>query len=613
METTDEIVGRLRQHPTSSGLDEHSLKLIASRAEIVNVDAGELLHRSGESVDRILLIDSGRLRLEVVVGETNTPVSYLSAEQQFGLLSVFKDFAAPVDLVADTPSTVLAISRTDVRALSDRLPLWRRNLVHALGLNAQALLPSGTSSRKTHRTSALIHFRPQTRIITRELARRLGTSGTAVVLYTDEPASIEFPSDHVTVKSIASSSEICLAISNIKAQQNQSDPTHVIFALSVDSASVALDPLLDVCDRAYALAQPNHTSTSEDWFRHIRDARQNTQNVRRVLCLSAEESVAPLEPNRSAESIEEIKVHLPEQGASERLVQLGISRLLHDACGVRLGIALGGGAARGMAHLGVLQTLEEAGIFCDAIAGTSVGAMVGIVHAGGIAPEAAARCFANDLTPSPIEQKIPGGDGLYLLRKYRTQGWDSMLRVYLHDWCLEQLPIPVTSVSVDLVSGQQVHACAGDAVHAILDSINLPGLSPPICRDGKALVDGGVLNVLPADVLVQNYKCDYVIAVDVGSKLSEEFVGNRPDTATSEMNTPGIFQTLMRSMNVQNRDLRNIRSCVSDITIEPHVENTDAEDFKHAVEIAAIGREAANEMLPSLREQLSRIHPALLL
>ncbi|MGI9326554.1 MAG: patatin-like phospholipase family protein, partial [Pseudomonadales bacterium] len=196
-----------------------------------------------------------------------------------------------------------------------------------------------------------------------------------------------------------------------------------------------------------------------------------------------------------------------------------------------------------MAHLGVLQALDNAGIVVDAVSGTSAGAMVGTFYAAGVPPEEASEDFARDLQPSRVESRVPRGDVLYLLRKYRRNEWDGMLRPYLHDWQLQQLLTPVTTVSVDLVSGSQQAKDRGDAIQAILESINLPGLSPPICRDAMALVDGGVLNNVPADVLV-NRGADFVIAVDVGSQLPHEFSRLRDDTPSKKVRPPNAFETL---------------------------------------------------------------------
>ena len=140
----------------------------------------------------------------------------------------------------------------------------------------------------------------------------------------------------------------------------------------------------------------------------------------------------------------------------------------------------------------------------------------------------------------------------------------------------------------------------------ILESINLPGLSPPICRDGMALVDGGVLDVLPADVLV-NAGMEFVIGVDVGSRFALEFAGNRPDTPTEQMRTPTAYQTVVRAMNVQARSIKAVGSQPADFIIEPDVSGIDATDFQRSVEIAAVGEGAARAVINDIQEKLRRL------
>ena len=205
----------------------------------------------------------------------------------------------------------------------------------------------------------------------------------------------------------------------------------------------------------------------------------------------------------------------------------GMERLVHDLRGVRIGVALGGGAARGMSHLGVLKALEQNGIVVDMIAGTSAGAMTGVLYAAGLDPDYNADQFATDLRPSWIFRHMPRGNHWYLLYKYRLGHFDPMLRKYLHDWRLEQLAVPCLSVTVDLVGGKSVVRERGDAVHAILESINLPVLSVPIFRDGQALIDGGLVNNIPADVLV-SMGCNFVIAVSVTAKMETSSATSRP-------------------------------------------------------------------------------------
>ena len=261
-----------------------------------------------------------------------------------------------------------------------------------------------------------------------------------------------------------------------------------------------------------------------------------------------------------------------------KVLSNGMERLVHDLRGVRIGVALGGGAARGMSHLGVLKTLEQNGIVVDMIAGASVGAMVGIVYCAGFDCDYSAGRFAADLKlPWPFRM-LPSGGYWYLMYKYRRNGFDPMLRKYLFDWKLEQLPLPCLAVTVDLVSGQALVRDRGDAVQAILESINLPVLSPPICRSGQALVDGGLVDNIPADLLAGG-GCNFVIAASVTAKIENQFGRNHPDTPTSRMRAPSALQTLLRSLQVQNHDLNAIGVQSAEITIEPDVTRFDLAEF----------------------------------
>src|SRR5262249_4839259 len=118
----------------------------------------------------------------------------------------------------------------------------------------------------------------------------------------------------------------------------------------------------------------------------------------------------------------------PNQGT---LLHHGLERIVHHLRGIQIGLALGGGAARGMAHLGVLKALERHGIYIDMLAGTSAGAMTGTLYAAGLDPEAITRYFTTDLQPPWFFRQLPGGGYWYLLYKYGRHKFDAMLRKYL--------------------------------------------------------------------------------------------------------------------------------------------------------------------------------------
>ncbi len=284
----------------------------------------------------------------------------------------------------------------------------------------------------------------------------------------------------------------------------------------------------------------------------------------------------------------------------------GFERLVHLVRGIQIGVALGGGAARGMAHLGVLKALEESGVTVDMMAGTSAGAMTGTLYSAGLDPDYLIGAFVQDLTPNWFFRNVPRGDQWFLLYKYRLGRFDPMLRKYLDDLHIEQLTVPMHTVTVDLIGGESVVRSAGDAVHGILESINLPVLSKPINRPGQALVDGGLINNIPADVLVAK-GCNFVIAVSVTAKMDRVFARNRPDTPFAKMRSASTIQTILRSFLVQSTSVNAIGVQPADFVIEPDVSGFELTEFSRTDELAAIGEQATRKSIPQILQLLNRL------
>jgi predicted acylesterase/phospholipase RssA len=297
----------------------------------------------------------------------------------------------------------------------------------------------------------------------------------------------------------------------------------------------------------------------------------------------------------------------PNQG---KLLQQGVERIVHHLRGVQIGLALGGGAARGMAHLGVLKALEQHGIYVDMLAGTSAGAMVGGIYAAGFDPAFATDCFKNDLLPPWYFRQFPGGGYWYLLCKYRFRQFDPMLRKYLDGLRMEQLVIPVTMISVDLVDGVPLVRDRGDATQNILESINLPPLSLPIVEPDRAIVDGGLLNNVPANVLVAK-GCNFVIASTVTAKLEKDFMGIRSKKSPGPGRFAASIQVVMRQNMIQSHSMNAVGVQPADVVIAPDVTSFDISEFTRADEMAVIGAEAANASILRLKAMLSKLDPKL--
>jgi NTE family protein len=504
---------------------------------------------------------------------------------------------------------VLQITTDDALRLMEEFPLWKRQLADSVGLWQSERLKR---ERPRLHAVGMLHLSPDSRSIVRAVVKRLERLGESVAVFTDRPET--FRDTTGSVESVLDENQQLLDENSLRNRiAKYRDRDRILLCLDVTRMDPQLTALFcRALDRVYWFAKPQQAEALEALLTSIvADKPRLVENMRCVWITEEQQPVAPLAAGVTDRVERDFKCRLPQNDASPTChEERGIAHLVHDLRQVKLGIALSGGAAHCMAHLGVLKALENAGVVVDAISGTSAGAMTGIVYAAGLSPDEAAESFAHDLTPSLVERWLPRGDLFYLLRKYRRREWDGMLRAYLHDWQLQQLLTPVSAVAVDLVSGNQHVRDRGDAVQAIVESINIPGLSPPICREGMAIVDGGVLNNVPADQLVSR-GADFVIAVDVGAQLPEEFSKLGKDTPHKKRHTPSAFATLFRSLSVQSHQMNTLGAQPADFRIEPDVSRFALSDFRSAVEIARVGQETTERTIDELCEALKKLDPSL--
>jgi len=275
----------------------------------------------------------------------------------------------------------------------------------------------------------------------------------------------------------------------------------------------------------------------------------------------------------------------------------------------RLGLALSGGGVRGLAHIGVLKVLTEAEIPIHVITGTSAGGLIGALYAAGLSPqqiEEEALRMASPRRLLPLLNRSLPFRGLLSAQKV-TEYLESLLG----DITFDQLRIPLAVVAVDLVTGQKVVLNEGRVVDAVRATTALPGLISPLERDGQLLVDGGLLDNLPADV-ARRMGTERVVAVDIStddisvSSLMEE-LRRRPFIPES---LAEMADVLWRSLVVMMRDVnrRSIEEARPELLIRPAIPTgvTVLTGLGRAAEVIAAGEEAMRAALPRLRELLGQ-------
>lgn len=302
-----------------------------------------------------------------------------------------------------------------------------------------------------------------------------------------------------------------------------------------------------------------------------------------------------------------------------------------------IGLALGSGSARGWAHIGVIRALTEAGLEADYVAGASIGAAVGAVYASGDldALEDVALELDWRQVASFFDAVLPKS-GLIDGKKL-----SAFIRHHVKETRIEELPLPFCAIATDLETGEEVAIREGDIIEAVRASFSIPGILTPVRWNGRTLVDGGLVNPVPVNVL-RDMGAEFVIAVDlshgvVGRKMARDRTAPpkpaaRESRVTEARNRiaralrtrmarvglpaldqitrwrsrerlPSIFDVMITSLNIMEAFITKSRleADPPDLLIQPKVGHIRSLEFHRAEEAIAEGYREARERLRTVR------------
>lgn len=243
-----------------------------------------------------------------------------------------------------------------------------------------------------------------------------------------------------------------------------------------------------------------------------------------------------------------------------------------------IGLALSGGAARGIAHIGVLKYLEEQQVKPCCLAGTSAGSIVGALYCFGKSPDEMIKVAEKISWKDLVKLSIPK---LGLIKSSKLL---EILTDYIGDMDFADLKIPLMINAVDLLSGEEVVMTEGSVVEAVQASCSIPGIFTPVKRNDQLLVDGGLLDNVPVTVMKER-DLDFLIAVDVGAqKPLQKEPGN-------------IFEVLMQSFDIIRRQQDMIAHKHADLIIEPELGDIALWDVNKIDLLVERGYDAAKEAL----------------
>nr|WP_246540842.1 patatin-like phospholipase family protein [Mycobacterium spongiae] len=548
------------------GVADKQLDQLLTAIDRHHVPADEWLFHVGDPSDAIYIVDSGRF---AAVGADGQIIRVMASGDSIGDLGVIAGAARSAGVRALRDGVVWKIAADTFTKVLARAPRLQSAMLQAMAGMLQESRSASISQRP--RVIGVLSTGDTAAIPTADaIVTRLGSYGRAAVVAPPVDATAEVPS----------------------------------YAYLVEAFS-------EVLDRA---------ERDNDWVLVVAD-RGSGDNWRRFVAAQGDRLVVLVDQPRPPDSFELVSqgpVHLVTcmveadsiwwdvlaPVSHHRADDDGMGALARRIAGRSLGLVMAGGGVRGLAHLGVYEELTRAGIVIDRFGGTSIGAIAAAAFALGMNPEAAIA-VALELTT----QSNPLGDlAVPVVALTRGGRFDRLLEKLLGNSLIEHLEKEFFCISADLISGDQVIHRRGRVADAVRASISIPGLLPPVQRGDQILVDGALVNNLPADVMCADPDGE-VICVDLRRRFEPStgfdllpsilrppgFV--RRVLTGADVGLPSLPETLLRSMDFSSgsRNLHEFPRVAA--VIEPDVTEIGMLNFKQVEAAMDAGRTATRMAL----------------
>ena len=569
-------------------LDEAALRELEAALETVWVRSGDTIFRQGDPGDALYILVSGML--EVLVersGEAPHTVAELGRGESFGEMALVENEPRTATVRAIRDSQVARLARADFERLlalhpQAMLPVITRKLVSIF----RRQIAGKSASGRALSTIAVVAARPDLRLadFCARLAAAMEAHGPTLILSSDRIDTYLGRSGAAqAAESQAGHGRLLELLAKLEA-----DHRYVIY-----QSDAALSPWTARCLRqsdrvliaADATADP-HPTEAESRL----DARRASLALIHPQSIRQPAGTSHWLAARNVDRHYHVRLH----------ADADFARLARSLAGRAYGLVLGGGAARGFAHAGVIRALREAAVPIDIAGGTSAGAIfsatVGLEYDYDQSIEHVATGIAAMLAnfTIPIVSLITGRDAALYLHKM------------LGDMHIEDLWLPCFCVSANLTRASvHVHK-RGSLARSLLASSRLPAILPPILWDGDLLVDGGIIDNVPVDIMRGYPECGTVIASDVSPTYEPPEITPFGDSISGwhalrqlikrpsrRRRYPGLFSVLLRTMEFGGAAHKSQTVGAADLYLTPPVTKFKMNDFKKARQIADAAYEYA--------------------
>lgn len=548
-------------------LDAASRDSLLARLHWLELPSGQTLIRQGEPAEAMYILLSGRLTVWLAQpGQPDRVLGSIFRGESVGEMGLLTGGTRNATVKASRDSVLVEITRAEFERLTDAHPALLRTFAQTM---VQRLSQANTRRPRAQRPSvALVPLHPidDFPVITQLLVAAVGE--IAPVQFID-PATVaralDLPPEDLYQP------EQQTAVNRYLAEAD-SHERHLLY-----QADGQLSPWTRKCvrqaDVVYLLAEADHPRLDEALLDFLQARRGRHPEVDyHLLLLHPARATTPIGSQGWLNRIQPDRHHHLRRG-HER----DFARLARALTGQSIGLALGGGGAKGMAHLGVFKALQEAGIPVDLIAGTSIGAIMGATLALDWSLEEMTQVGRQVF----LEQNISGDYQLPFYALIKGQRKEAVLRE-LFDYQIEDLWYDFRCVSCDLSTNQMHVHTQGSLWRALMASSALPGVFPPFIEGGRFLVDGALINNLPGDLLRAG-GAQFLISVDVNNAREifteeEQFPTGRAVMRHRLLGQkrrlprlPSIGQTFMRSTYLASTQHAQQVLAEADLPLQPPV------------------------------------------
>jgi NTE family protein len=569
----DALRARLRNFPLLQDLGDAAVKRVLGEANWFGLPGGMELKRDGENAQALFLVVTGSLGVFVEDADRKKrrQVAHVGAGETVGEMSLIsgeKEHSAALVALRDTE--LLRISPQGFETLITRHPRVMMNLMRVLVKRLQTTTrsPSDAERPKTFAIVPLQDGITETHIAHR-LADTLSEMGLRAAVLGHDVAD------------------------NTAEWFNAFEAAHDIVFYRGDRPGTAWTNLCErQADKVFLLARSDMPLPPRPFQPSVANERMGSLPELLLFHPSSNGRFAS-EHLAMRSGIFESHHHVRAGNTAD------IQRMARFVAGRAVGLVLAGGGARGFAHIGVLKALKEAGVPFDHLGGASMGAIV----AAGIAAEWSIEELTDRVRAAFVDANPLSDYTFPLIALVRGKKVTTLLKENFGDMRIEELPKPFFCVSSDLTTGRIHDHRSGFLWRALRASVALPGILPPVTHHGHLLVDGGVMNNLPVDVMRQR-ESGPIIASDVTGEVDlqvkDDRYGERPiwQLLWQRMRgSPSIVSILMRSGTVGSEAQRRVVREQADYLFEPPLPDIGLRDWKSFDQAIAEGYEHAQQMI----------------